>query len=55
MEEIAQALPGQPHMKIVRDTGGDCYACVLSAWTLTEDEAQAVYDQDVAGPDDEEW
>jgi ADP-ribose pyrophosphatase YjhB (NUDIX family) len=34
MEEIAQALPGQPHMKMVRDTGGDCYACVVSAWAL---------------------
>ena len=52
MEKLAAALPGQPFMHVVPDTGGDCYACVLSSWPLTPVEAQAAYDQHEAGDEE---
>lgn len=54
LDEIARALPEQPFMHQVADTGGDCYACVLSTWPLTQAEAQAAYDESVRPEEDDD-
>jgi hypothetical protein len=46
VEEVGQGVVG---LREVPDTGGDLYACVVADHPLTEEEAQAIYDE----PDEE--